>query len=318
MGRTEGAERQRAEHDPDCYLCPGNKRANGAINPDYAQTFVFANDFPALHPDTVRERSDQGGLLVAEGDPGICRVVCFSPRHDLSLARMAISDIRRLVAACAAEYASLAAVDGINSVQLFENRGAMMGASSPHPHGQIWATGALPNEIAKELKSQSDYWEGHRTPLLLEYLALERQAGERIVFSNAHFTALVPFWAIWPFETLLLPHRAVGSLDELAEEEATSLASALSELTIRYDNLFETEFPYSMGFHQRPTDGGAYPGWILHAHFYPPLLRSASIRKFMVGFEMLGSPQRDITPESAAERLRAAPTTHHLNRGGAA
>jgi UDPglucose--hexose-1-phosphate uridylyltransferase len=314
LGQTERTERPRPEYQPDCYLCPGNKRSQGTTNPPYEHIFVFDNDFPALRPDAIRDRSDQGGLLVAEGDPGVCRVVCFSPRHDLSLARMPVADIRRVVDSWAAECASLAAAEGISSVQIFENRGAMMGASSPHPHGQIWATGSLPNEIAKELESQSAYWNLHGASLLMEYLTLERQAGERIVLSNAHFTAVVPFWAAWPFETMLLPHRQVGTIDELTTEERTGLAAALSELTIRYDNLFETEFPYSMGFHQRPTDSRAHPGWLFHAHFYPPLLRSAAVRKFMVGFELLGSPQRDITPEHAAERLRAVSTTHYLDR----
>jgi UDPglucose--hexose-1-phosphate uridylyltransferase len=314
MGQTERAETPRPAFDPDCYLCPGNTRAHAAANPAYAHTLVFENDFPALRQDATRDRSDQGGLLVAEGDPGLCRVVCFSPRHDLSLARMPVEDVRRVVDTLAAEYSSLAATDGISAVQIFENRGVMMGASSPHPHCQIWATGSLPNEVAKELSSQAAYWRSHGTSLLADYLAFEMRAGERIVFSNTHFTALVPFWAIWPFETMLVPHRHVGSIDELTPEEATSLAAALSELTIRYDNIFEAEFPYSMGFHQKPTDGEPHPGWTLHAHFYPPLLRSASVRKFMVGFEMLGSPQRDITPESAAERLRSVSATHYLDR----
>ncbi len=298
-------------YDPKCYLCPGNHRAHGAVNPHYRQTFVFDNDFPALQPATGGDRLDRDGLMVAETEPGVCRVICFSPRHDLTLARMAVKDIERVVETWGEQYRELGALDGINAVQIFENRGEMMGASNPHPHCQVWATGTLPNEMSKELVTQAAYWRERGSPLLLDYLKLEREAGERIVLENEHFTVLVPFWAIWPFETMLLPNHHVGSIDELTAAEATSLADALSELTIRYDNLFETSFPYSMGFHQRPTDGEAHAEWQLHAHFYPPLLRSATVRKFMVGFELLGSPQRDITPESAAERLRAVSATHY-------
>jgi UDPglucose--hexose-1-phosphate uridylyltransferase len=312
-GQTEGVGIARPAHDPDCHLCPGNRRASGAVNPAYSQTLVFDNDFPALQTGVGIERMERAGLLFAEGEAGICRVVCFSPRHDFSLARMPVSEIERIVDTWATQYRSLGAIDGINAVQIFENRGATMGASSPHPHCQIWATRSLPNEVGRELASQTAYRERYGTPLLSAYLAVERELGERIVFANAHFTVLVPFWAIWPFETMLVPHRAVGALDELSPDEAKSLAAALSELTIRYDNLFQTEFPYSMGFHQRPTDGIAHPEWTLHAHFYPPLLRSATVRKFMVGFEMLGSPQRDITPEGAAERLRSQSATHYLD-----
>jgi UDPglucose--hexose-1-phosphate uridylyltransferase len=227
---------------------------------------------------------------------------------------MPVEDITEVVQAWGAQYLSLGAIEAINAVHIFENRGAMMGASNPHPHCQVWATGSLPNEMAKEVTSQSAYRRDRGSVMLLDYLKLEQRAGERIVFSNAHFTVLVPYWAIWPFETIVLPHRRVGSIDELTPDESMGLAAALSELTIRYDNLFETSFPYSMGFHQRPTDGRTHPEWQLHAHFYPPLLRSATVRKFMVGFEMLGSPQRDITPESAAEQLRAVSATHYLDR----
>jgi UDPglucose--hexose-1-phosphate uridylyltransferase len=301
-------------YDPTCYLCPGNRRAGAAVNPHYARTFVFDNDFPALMKDAGTDTLDRGTLIVAEAEPGICRVVCFSPRHDLTLARMEVADIAEVVETWSDEYRTLAAIDGIDYVQIFENRGEVMGASNPHPHCQIWATRSLPNEIAKETAGQAAYWHKHGSPLLLDYLKLEQEARERIVFENEHFTALVPFWAIWPFETMLLPHRHVGSIDELTTTEQMSLAAALRDLTIRYDNLFETSFPYSMGFHQRPTDGKAHAEWQLHAHFYPPLLRSATVRKFMVGFELLATPQRDITPEHAAERLRALPPTHYLDR----
>ncbi len=314
QGQTEkSGEPTALTYDPKCYLCPGNTRAHDAVNPAYEHTFVFDNDFPALLTGSGG-RLDKHGLMVAEEEPGVCRVICFSPRHDLTLARMDVADIERVIAVWREQYRELGAMDGISAVQIFENRGEMMGASNPHPHCQVWATRTLPNEMAKELASQSAYWRENGAPLLVDYLNLERQAGERIVFENAHFTALVPFWAVWPFETMVLPRRHVASLDELRAEEVTGLAAALKQLTTRYDNLFETSFPYSMGFHQRPTDGEAHPEWQLHAHFLPPLLRSATVRKFMVGFELLGSPQRDITPEAAAKRLRELPASHYRDR----
>ncbi len=314
QGQTERAAGPAAPtYDPNCYLCPGNKRAHGDVNPHYAHTFVFDNDFPALMQDAGSSAVDRAGLLVAEPETGVCRVICFSPRHDLTLARMSVEEIEQVITVWAEETRALGARDDIRSVQIFENRGAMMGASNPHPHCQIWASEHLPNEIAKELRAQTDYWQAHGTTLLGDYLTLERESGERIVYENDHVTVLVPFWAIWPFETMIVTRRAVGAIGDLTAEEARGLAEALSALTIRYDNLFETSFPYSMGFHQRPSDGGDHPGWHLHAHFYPPLLRSATVRKFMVGFELLGMPQRDITPEAAAERLRALPQRHYLD-----
>jgi UDPglucose--hexose-1-phosphate uridylyltransferase len=300
-------------YDPECYLCPGNQRAHDAVNPNYAHTFVFDNDFPALEADAGTETVGRDGLIVAEAEPGICRVVCFSPRHDLTLARMAVDDIARVIDVWAEQSTALGTRDGIGAVQVFENRGAMMGASNPHPHCQIWATRHLPNEMAKELLSQNEHFDRHGSCLLCDCLRLEREAGERIVFENEHFTLLVPFWAFWPFETMLVPRRHLGALDELTGEERRALSDALSRIVVRYDNLFETAFPYSMGFHQKPTDGGPHPAWHLHAHFYPPLLRSATVRKFMVGFELLGTPQRDITPEAAAARLRELAEVHYLD-----
>jgi UDPglucose--hexose-1-phosphate uridylyltransferase len=292
-------------HDPNCYLCPGALRVGGARNPDYRHTFVFYNDFPALQADAPADR-ESDGLLIAEGEPGMCRVLCFSPRHDLTLSGMEVADIERVVDAWIEETKVLGSLPDIASVQIFENRGEMMGASNPHPHGQIWATRHLPNELEKEGRRQGDYFLQHGRPLLVDYLEQELQHGERIVFVNDDFCVLAPFWAIWPFETMILPRRRVGGFDELNAREKMSLASTLSELTRRYDRLFDVSFPYSMGFHQRPTDGAVHAEWQLHAHFYPPLLRSATVKKFMVGFEMLGSPQRDLTPEAAAERLREA------------
>jgi UDPglucose--hexose-1-phosphate uridylyltransferase len=292
-------------HDPSCYLCPGNLRANGARNPDYSHTFVFDNDFPALRADAPT-KGEGDGLIVAEGETGMCRVLCFSPRHDLTLAGMTIAEIERVVDVWVEETITLGGLPDIASVQIFENRGEMMGASNPHPHGQVWATRHLPNELEKETLRQGEYLVRHGRPLLVDYLERELELGERVVFANDDFCVLVPFWAIWPFETMILPRRRIGGFDEMRPDEKASLAAALSELTRRYDRLFDAPFPYSMGFHQKPTDGALHLEWQMHAHFYPPLLRSATIRKFMVGFEMLGSPQRDLTPEAAAERLREA------------
>jgi UDPglucose--hexose-1-phosphate uridylyltransferase len=266
---------------------------------------VFDNDFPALKADAPTTR-EVDGLLVAEGETGLCRVLCFSPRHDLTLAGMAVADIERVVDVWVEETIALGGLPDIASVQIFENRGEMMGASNPHPHGQIWATRHLPNELEKETDRQAAYLVQHGRPLLVDYLDRELELGERVVLANDDFCVLVPFWAIWPFETMILPRRRIGGFDELKAGEKTSLAAALSELTRRYDKLFDAPFPYSMGFHQKPTDGAVHAEWQMHGHFYPPLLRSATIKKFMVGFEMLGSPQRDLTPEAAAGRLREA------------
>ncbi len=300
-------------HDPQCYLCAGNTRANGEKNPDYTGTFVFDNDFAALKPDAPELRSADG-LFIAEGEGGICRVVCFSPRHDLTLARMSVAEITGVIDCWADETAALAAHADITAVQIFENRGEVMGCSNPHPHGQIWASRHLPNEMVKEDARQQAHFARHGRPLLADYLARELELQERIIFANEHVVVLVPFWAVWPFETMVLPRRHVTSFDQLATAERRGWAEALSAITIRYDNLFQVSFPYSMGFHQRPMDGKTHPAWTLHGHFYPPLLRSATVKKFMVGFEMLGGPQRDITPEAAARRLRELPARHYLDR----
>jgi UDPglucose--hexose-1-phosphate uridylyltransferase len=303
----------RPAHDPGCYLCPGNRRAEGRANPDYAGTFVFDNDFAALLPDGDPMRMNEDDLLVAHTERGICRVLCFSPRHDLTLARMDVADIAAVVDTWVEQYRELGAMPGIRHVQIFENRGAMMGCSNPHPHGQIWATETLPGEPEKEDGTQRAWHARNGGTLLGAYLQRELAAGERVVCRNAHWAVLVPFWAKWPFETLLLPVRAVPDMTALTADERGALAEILRGLTIRYDNLFNVSFPYSMGFHQAPTDGGEHPHWHMHAHFYPPLLRSATIQKFMVGFEMLGNPQRDITPEAAAARLREVPEIHHAD-----
>ena len=311
--KAQGADRPR--YDPSCYLCPGNERANGARNPPYRGVFAFDNDFAALTPPASAPDVARDGLLVAQSEPGQCRVLCFSERHDLTLPRMTVGEIVPVIEAWREETVRLGAFEMINYVQIFENRGAAMGASNPHPHCQIWATHSIPNEAVKESARQTAYLERQGSCLLCDYLALEQGRAERIVCQNEHFVALVPFWAIWPFETMVLPIRHIGAFDDFAREETQALADILKRLTTRYDNLFETEFPYSMGFHQRPTDGASHPGWHFHAHFFPPLLRSASVRKFMVGFEMLGEPQRDITPEAAAARLREVSEIHYLDRG---
>jgi UDPglucose--hexose-1-phosphate uridylyltransferase len=298
-----------ASYDPGCYLCPGNSRAGGHQNPAYESTFVFENDFAALLPGTPPGSFDQGGLLRAEAESGICRVVCFSPDHSLTLGRMSAAAIRPVVDAWVEQFTDLAARDGIGYVQIFENRGDMMGCSNPHPHGQIWSTKSLPNEILKETAAQADYLDAHGSALLDDYLQLELRDGVRRVCVNGSFVAVVPFWAVWPFEIMVLCRSGRSAIDELTDSERDDLADILRRLTARYDNLFGVSFPYSMGFHQRPVDGGAYPGWRMHLHFLPPLLRSATVRKFMVGFELLAMPQRDITAESAAERLRGCPET---------
>ena len=308
-------------YDPQCYLCPGNQRAGGAVNPSYDGIFTFVNDYAALLPDSPSVTDlPASPLLTALPARGLCKVLCFHPDHSLTLARMTRPEIRRVVDAWTREYQELGSIDWIQYVQIFENRGAMMGASNPHPHGQIWSTDFIPDEPAAETAAQSAHFKLTGHCLLCEYLAAEQAAApsassSRIVFENEHFAALVPFWAVWPFEVLVLSKRHAGALPEFTGEERGALAEALNRLAIRFDNLFETSFPYTMGFHQSPTDGGNHPEWHFHAHFYPPLLRSATVRKFMVGFEMLGMPQRDITPEDAAQRLAAASEVHFWPRG---
>ena len=292
-------------YDPSCYLCPGNPRVGGVKNPPYTETFVFENDFAALRPGTPVGCFEQNDLLIAQSEPGVCRVVCFSPRHDLTIAGMEVPALRRVVDTWVEQYKELGARPAIHHVQIFENRGAMMGASNPHPHCQIWANHTLPNEVAKEQASLTAYRERKGTCLLCDYAALEAGEGRRVVEENDSFLVVVPFWAFWPFETLVIAKRHTAALDEFEDAQRDGLADILKRTTARYDRLFSVSFPYTMGFHQRPTDGEAHPEWHFHAHFYPPLLRSATIKKFMVGYEMLATPQRDITPEAAAERLRS-------------
>jgi UDPglucose--hexose-1-phosphate uridylyltransferase len=302
-------------YDPACYLCPGNTRAGGHLTPKYESVYVFDNDYAALLPDSPEpKRRDVPELLRADRERGRCRVLCFHPDHSLTLARMSVPGIRRVVDAWTDEYRTLGADPIFRYVQIFENRGAMMGASNPHPHGQIWTTEHIPDEPQAETDSLRNYRASHGTCLLCDYAALEAQEKIRIVAENNSFLAVVPWWAVWPFETLVIAKRHLRSLLDFTEADRDALAAILKQLTTRYDNLFETSFPYTMGFHQAPTDGDPHHEWHFHAHFYPPLLRSATVRKYMVGFEMLGMPQRDITPESAAERLQTLPEIHFMDR----
>jgi len=305
-------------YDPTCYLCPGNSRAGGVKNPQYESTFVFDNDFAALLPETDQISPDPSpdSLFIAKPELGTCRVVCFSPRHDLTLPELPQAEVEAVIRTWRDQTRELEALDYIQYVQVFENKGAMMGCSNPHPHSQIWAVNHIPNEPAKELKTQQQYWLEAKSCLLCDYLAKELEAKERIVTQNEEFAAVVPFWAVWPFEILLVARRHCGGLTDLDPGQIASLADILRRITAKYDNLFEISFPYSMGFHQYPTkeQGIDREAWHFHAHFYPPLLRSATVKKFMVGYEMLAEAQRDLTAEQAAERLRSLPDQHYRSR----
>jgi UDPglucose--hexose-1-phosphate uridylyltransferase len=303
--RGEAATVAPLAYDPNCYLCPGNSRAGGERNPDYASLFVFENDFAALLPDLPPGGRDEGQLFIAKAERGVCRVVCFSPRHDLHLAAMPVEEVRRVVDTWAEQYAELTTLPFIEAVTIFENRGAVMGASNPHPHGQIWANASIPTDLLMETFTQNDYLHKEKSCLLCTYVARELEYGERVVLAIDNVVALVPFWAVWPFEVMIVPraHRAALPACDPAERDA--LAITMREMVARYDRLFAAPFPYSMGFHQQPSDR-EYPGWHMHAHYFPPLLRSATVRKYMVGYELLGEPARDFTPELAAQRLREA------------
>ncbi|WP_419176588.1 UDP-glucose--hexose-1-phosphate uridylyltransferase [Desulfosediminicola sp.] len=315
-GLNEEPEKGKAsQYDPDCYLCPGNVRAEGADNPQYTSTFVFTNDFAALLPeDGTGSASDSDDLLRAEPESGICRVICYSPRHDLTVARMSQEMVLAIVDTWQREYAELGARSDINHVQIFENRGLIMGCSNPHPHGQIWANQTIPTLPAAEDCQQRNYLREKGKCLLCSYLERELTEGERILFANDSFVALVPYWAVWPFETMILPRHHRSSINNLTLTEKNDLAEMMIRLGICYDNLFLSSFPYSMGLHQQPTDGGDHPHWHWHMHYLPPLLRSQTVRKHMVGYELLAMPQRDITPESAAERLRGLSVRHYTEK----
>ena len=297
------------DYDPNCYLCPGNERAGGAKNPDYTGTYSFQNDFTALLKGP--EETFIEGLLEAENESGICKVICYHPNHSLTLSLMEERDIEEVITLWKKEYTDLGSDPNINHVQIFENKGEIMGCSNPHPHGQIWAQRSIPQEVQKKVVHQKRYWDQNSSSLLGDYLQQELDAKERIVLENESFVALVPYWAVWPFETMIIPKRHINSVLELSQQEVSDYASILKALTIRYDNLFETSFPYSSGLHQAPTDGKDNSHWHMHMSFYPPLLRSAEVKKFMVGYEMFAYPQRDITAEQAAQRLRDCATKHY-------
>ncbi|MFV1528839.1 MULTISPECIES: UDP-glucose--hexose-1-phosphate uridylyltransferase [unclassified Phaeobacter] len=315
QGATEAvADGVRLNHDRTCYLCPGVTRATGKTNLSYTGLYVFPNDFPALLPGQMRPDAPDATthLFQSESVTGEARVICFSERHDLSMARMTTTAISDIIACWSEQYDDLS--ERYAYVSIFENRGAAMGCSNPHPHGQVWATSFVPTEILKEERQQKAYYRRHNRALLADIAAAEETAGDRMVFATEHWLCLVPFWAAWPFETLLLPRGPAARFNDLGLAERSDLAHALKRLTTRYDNLFKTEFPYSMGWHPAPGSDASAPHWRLHAHFYPPLLRSASVRKFMVGFELLAENQRDLTAEQAAGILREQDECHYLER----
>jgi len=313
QGQTEPNPRPvRPAYEPSCYLCPRATRANGARNADYSGPYVFENDFPALLPDTPAASSSPAPMLHAETVRGTTRVICFSERHDLTLPQLPVTGIRRVVDIWIAQQKELSR--DFAWVALFENKGAAMGCSNPHPHGQVWASDFIPNEVRREDLCQAGYLADHGEALLVAYAAFESRFGKRTVVENEDWIAVVPYWAVWPFEVLLLPHRHVPRMTDLTDSERGSLAQILQQLCARYDNLFQTEFPYSMGWHGAPGTEGGEAHWQLHAHFYPPLLRSSTVRKFMVGYEMLAEAQRDLTAEDAATRLRALPDSHYLTQ----
>lgn len=312
QGKVESIpDDERPSYDPACYLCPGNKRADGSVNPDYRNSFVFKNDFSALLADTPDGSVNIQGLLMATSEKGICRVISFSPDHSLTLPQLSIEAIEVVIALWQDEFASLAANAEIKYIQIFENKGELMGCSNPHPHGQIWASSSIPLELLKETREQNSYYQQKGRSLLADYITLENKLGERIVLENEDFLALVPFWATWPYEIMIVSKRHLQNILQFTENEKTAFASILKKITAKYDNLFGISFPYSAGMHQSPVNDGEHPEWHWHMHFYPPLLRSATVKKFMVGYEMLANPQRDVTPEWAAERLRSLPEVHY-------
>ncbi|WP_298246550.1 UDP-glucose--hexose-1-phosphate uridylyltransferase [uncultured Christiangramia sp.] len=310
QGKTEeNKTHDKASYDPGCYLCPGNTRASGETNPKYSEPYAFINDYSSLLPDTPEVNFEQG-LLKAETEKGICKVVCFSPDHSLTLPLMEVSEITKVVQIWKTEFAELGKNPDINYVQIFENKGAIMGCSNPHPHGQIWSQSSIPTEISKKSERFEAYWQKNNSSLLGDYLSQELALRERILDENEHFVSLIPFWAVWPFEAMIIPKRHLQQITDLDENEEIAFADIIKKLTIKYDNLFKTSFPYSSGIHQAPTNGKNHPEWHFHMSFYPPLLRSATVKKFMVGYEMFAGPQRDITAEQAVTMLNAQPDKH--------
>ncbi|MDC6365898.1 MULTISPECIES: UDP-glucose--hexose-1-phosphate uridylyltransferase [Flavobacteriaceae] len=314
QGKQEKVTPQiKPSYDKDCYLCPGNTRASGVTNPKYEDVYSFVNDFSALLETTPMESYNEG-LLRAEAEKGICKVVCFSPNHSLTLPLMEVSAIEKVVSLWQEEYRFLGNKEEINHVQIFENKGDIMGCSNPHPHGQIWAQSSIPQEVVRKTNHQKEHWELHQRSLLSDYLKQELETGERIISENDDFVSLVPFWAVWPYEVMILPKTHYNDIAQLNNSERRGFAQMIKTVTTKYDNLFQTSFPYSSGIHQRPTDGKQHPEWHFHMSFYPPLLRSATVKKFMVGYEMFASPQRDITAELAAETLRNLEEVHYKSK----
>ena len=305
------SNRELPEYDPNCYLCPGNERNGGIKNPDYTGTFVFTNDYAALLEDPIKSIDKEiknSKLFLSKEVSGICRVICFSPNHRKTLPEMETSEILEVVKTWIDQTMELGKT--YRWVQIFENKGEVMGCSNPHPHGQVWATNSLPTEAEKEEQSQKQFYKKHGEPLLYHYAQSEIQSGVRVIEHNSSWLAIVPYWATWPYEILLLPQRPVQRISDLNSKEQEDLSEILKLILIRYDNIFETSFPYTMGWHSAPMKE-ELPQWQLHAHFYPPLLRSSNVKKFMVGYEMLAEAQRDITPEKAAERLREQSVLHY-------
>lgn len=315
QGKVEDLPKDdRPAYDSNCYLCPGNQRADGSRNPAYTEPFSFVNDFSSLLFDTPDGTYNEKDLLSAKSESGICKVICFSPRHDLTLPQMTTDAIEKIIDLWQKEVYEIALAPKIKYIQVFENKGEIMGCSNPHPHGQIWASSSLPLELSKETVQQENYFNRHQRSLLSDYLELELHKQERIVLENNDFVALVPFWAVWPYETMVISKRQVQSVTDFNQDEKRSFAVILKQLTTKYDNLFRVSFPYSVGMHQAPVNDGEHPEWHWHMHFYPPLLRSATVKKFMVGYEMLANPQRDITAEMAAEQLRSLPLIHYTEQ----
>lgn len=304
------------EYDKNCYLCAGNHRSDGTQNPGYKKSYVFDNDFPALMTEATKSTQQASVFFKHKPEQGINRVVCFSPRHNETIPELEPIEIQDIIETWRAQYIELGSYDFVNYVQIFENKGSIMGCSNPHPHGQIWAQSSIPTQVKKTQRSLISYFKKFNRSLLSDYLKEESVLKERTVFENGHFVLLVPFWAVWPFETLIVSKRHFGNITEMSREEVTSFAEILKITTVKYDNIFETSFPYSAGIHQTPTDGKPHPEWHFHMHFYPPLLRSATVKKFMVGYEMLGEPQRDITPEKSALLLKNISDIHYKIKNG--
>jgi len=312
QGQQENTARNEGlSYDPECFLCPGNRRVEGEINPDYPDTFVFRNDFGALNEDAPEGAYEEGEFFKAKSEKGICKVVCFSPDHSKTIPELSLAQVTKVIKTWKREYEDLGAKSFINHVQIFENKGEVMGCSNPHPHGQIWAQESIPDEPYKKQLNFQDYYKRKGSNMVCDYVNEELVKEERIVYENEGFVVLVPFWAVWPFEAMIAPKYPISSLKEMDESIMKDLADSYRTLTIKYDRLFDVSFPYSAGIHQAPTDGESHPEWGLHMVFYPPLLRSAKVKKFMVGYEMLGSPQRDITPEQAAAIIKKQSTVHY-------